>query len=50
MPSVDQLVQARRLPPGDARARAAVPKVEVRSGGDLWALRPAAGKLDSIAG
>ena len=35
---------------GDARARAAVPKLQTPPGGDLWALRPAAGQLDSIAG
>ncbi|MFJ6902133.1 hypothetical protein [Streptomyces hokutonensis] len=50
MPSADQLVQAHWLPPGDAGARAAVPKLEARPGGDLWALRPAAEQLDSIAG
>ncbi|WP_131815947.1 hypothetical protein [Streptomyces sp. 3213.3] len=38
------------MPPGDARASAAVPKLEARPGGDLCALRPAAGKPDSIAG
>ncbi|MEV5532510.1 alginate lyase family protein [Streptomyces prunicolor] len=35
---------------GDARAKAAVPKLEAPPGGDLWALRPAAEQLDSIAG
>jgi hypothetical protein len=35
---------------GDARARAAVPKLQTPPGGDLWALRPAAEQLDSIAG
>ncbi|WP_262062337.1 alginate lyase family protein [Streptomyces sp. STR69] len=35
---------------GDARARAAVPKLEAPPGGDLWALRPAAEQLDSITG
>ena len=35
---------------GDARARAAVPKLQTPPGGDLWALRPAAGQLDSITG
>ncbi|WP_043683351.1 alginate lyase family protein [Streptomyces xylophagus] len=35
---------------GDARAQAAVPKLEAPPGGDLWALRPAAEQLDSIAG
>ncbi|MEV0038792.1 alginate lyase family protein [Streptomyces sp. NPDC050804] len=35
---------------GDARARAAVPRLETPPGGDLWALRPAAEQLDSIAG
>ncbi|MFE7856976.1 alginate lyase family protein [Streptomyces sp. NPDC057403] len=35
---------------GDEAARAAVGKLEVPPGGDLWALRPAAEQLDSIAG
>ncbi|WP_371551150.1 alginate lyase family protein [Streptomyces sp. NBC_00554] len=35
---------------GDKAARAAVPKLETPPGGDLWALRPAAEQLDSIAG
>jgi hypothetical protein len=35
---------------GDAQAKAAVPKLEAPPGGDLWALRPAAEQLDSIAG
>ncbi|WP_328680250.1 alginate lyase family protein [Streptomyces sp. NBC_00322] len=35
---------------GDARARAAVPRLQTPPGGDLWALRPAAEQLDSIAG
>jgi hypothetical protein len=35
---------------GDRVARAAVPKLEAPPGGDLWALRPAAEQLDSIAG
>ena len=35
---------------GDARAKAAVPKLETPPGGDLWALRPAAEQLDSITG
>ncbi|MFF7645705.1 alginate lyase family protein [Streptomyces canus] len=35
---------------GDARARRAVPALEAPPGGDLWALRPAAEQLDSIAG
>ncbi|WP_371749430.1 alginate lyase family protein [Streptomyces sp. NBC_01283] len=35
---------------GDAAARKAVPKLETPPGGDLWALRPAAEQLDSIAG
>ncbi|MFI6549752.1 alginate lyase family protein [Streptomyces prunicolor] len=35
---------------GDTRAKAAVPKLEAPPGGDLWALRPAAEQLDSIAG
>ncbi|GAA3116087.1 alginate lyase family protein [Streptomyces rectiviolaceus] len=35
---------------GDAAAREAVPKLETPPGGDLWALRPAAEQLDSIAG
>ncbi|MFI6340355.1 alginate lyase family protein [Streptomyces sp. NPDC050535] len=35
---------------GDRAARAAVPKLEAPPGGDLWALRPAAEQLDSIAG
>ncbi|WP_372352715.1 alginate lyase family protein [Streptomyces sp. KL116D] len=35
---------------GDAAARAAVPHLETPPGGDLWALRPAAEQLDSIAG
>jgi len=35
---------------GDAKAKAAVPKLEAPPGGDLWALRPAAEQLDSIAG
>lgn len=35
---------------GDRAAKAAVPKLESPPGGDLWALRPAAEQLDSIAG
>ncbi|MGP4009456.1 alginate lyase family protein [Streptomyces sp. 4N124] len=35
---------------GDVRARQAVPLLEAPPGGDLWALRPAAEQLDSIAG
>jgi hypothetical protein len=35
---------------GDARAKAAVPRLQAPPGGDLWALRPAAEQLDSIAG
>ncbi|HET6357991.1 alginate lyase family protein [Streptomyces sp.] len=35
---------------GDPRARAAVPRLQPPPGGDLWALRPAAEQLDSIAG
>lgn len=35
---------------GDRAARAAVSKLEAPPGGDLWALRPAAEQLDSIAG
>lgn len=35
---------------GDPAARAAVPDLESPPGGDLWALRPAAEQLDSIAG
>ncbi|MFD4474846.1 alginate lyase family protein [Streptomyces sp. NPDC058471] len=35
---------------GDPAARKAVPKLETPPGGDLWALRPAAEQLDSIAG
>jgi hypothetical protein len=35
---------------GDPRARRAVPLLEAPPGGDLWALRPAAEQLDSIAG
>ncbi|MEV6794256.1 alginate lyase family protein [Streptomyces sp. NPDC051320] len=35
---------------GDGRARAAVPELQAPPGGDLWALRPAAEQLDSIAG
>ncbi|MET7455538.1 alginate lyase family protein [Streptomyces sp. NPDC005574] len=35
---------------GDTRARRAVPLLEEPPGGDLWALRPAAEQLDSIAG
>jgi len=35
---------------GDRAAKAAVPKLEAPPGGDLWALRPAAEQLDSIAG
>ncbi|MGX9887805.1 alginate lyase family protein [Streptomyces sp. NPDC002276] len=35
---------------GDARAKAAVPKLETPPAGDLWALRPAAEQLDSITG
>ncbi|MFI2351513.1 alginate lyase family protein [Streptomyces sp. NPDC019443] len=35
---------------GDRKARAAVPRLETPPGGDLWALRPAAEQLDSIAG
>ncbi|MEV3912108.1 alginate lyase family protein [Streptomyces canus] len=34
----------------DTRARRAVPLLEAPPGGDLWALRPAAEQLDSIAG
>ncbi|MFC8124188.1 alginate lyase family protein [Streptomyces sp. NPDC057302] len=35
---------------GDTAARKALPKLETPPGGDLWALRPAAEQLDSIAG
>lgn len=35
---------------GDRAVRAAVSKLEAPPGGDLWALRPAAEQLDSIAG
>ncbi|WP_433917807.1 alginate lyase family protein [Streptomyces canus] len=35
---------------GDTRARRAVASLEAPPGGDLWALRPAAEQLDSIAG
>ncbi|MDQ1073438.1 alginate lyase family protein [Streptomyces canus] len=35
---------------GDMPARRAVPLLEAPPGGDLWALRPAAEQLDSIAG
>jgi hypothetical protein len=35
---------------GDPRARRAVPSLQEPPGGDLWALRPAAEQLDSIAG
>ncbi|MFJ2240688.1 alginate lyase family protein [Streptomyces sp. NPDC087859] len=35
---------------GDSRARRAVPQLQEPPGGDLWALRPAAEQLDSIAG
>ncbi|MEV6943605.1 alginate lyase family protein [Streptomyces sp. NPDC051172] len=35
---------------GDKAAQQAVPKLEAQPGGDLWALRPAAEQLDSIAG
>lgn len=35
---------------GDRRAKAAVPKLQAPPGGDIWALRPAAEQLDSIAG
>jgi hypothetical protein len=35
---------------GDARARTAVRLLQAPPGGDLWALRPAAEQLDSIAG
>ncbi|MHC8421351.1 alginate lyase family protein [Streptomyces sp. NB004] len=35
---------------GDVAARRALPLLEVPPGGDLWALRPAAEQLDSIAG
>ncbi|MGW6269579.1 MULTISPECIES: alginate lyase family protein [unclassified Streptomyces] len=35
---------------GDTAARRAVPKLQTPPGGDLWALRPAAEQLDSIAG
>ncbi|MFF7607758.1 alginate lyase family protein [Streptomyces parvulus] len=35
---------------GDGAARRAVPLLEAPPGGDLWALRPAAEQLDSIAG
>ncbi|MFJ4359571.1 alginate lyase family protein [Streptomyces massasporeus] len=35
---------------GDRRARRAVPLLQAPPGGDLWALRPAAEQLDSIAG
>ncbi|MFD9488481.1 alginate lyase family protein [Streptomyces sp. NPDC059991] len=35
---------------GDKKARAAVSKLQAPPAGDLWALRPAAEQLDSIAG
>ncbi|MFJ2649322.1 alginate lyase family protein [Streptomyces sp. NPDC087420] len=35
---------------GDSKARAAVPLLQAPPGGDVWALRPAAEQLDSIAG
>ncbi|MFG3320640.1 alginate lyase family protein [Streptomyces sp. NPDC048171] len=35
---------------GDSAARRALPLLETPPGGDLWALRPAAEQLDSIAG
>jgi hypothetical protein len=35
---------------GNSRARRAVPLLQEPPGGDLWALRPAAEQLDSIAG
>ncbi|MCQ9129655.1 alginate lyase family protein [Streptomyces hilarionis] len=35
---------------GDGRARRAVPALPEPPGGDLWALRPAAEQLDSLAG
>ncbi len=35
---------------GDRAAKAAVPRRQAPPGGDLWALRPAAEQLDSIAG
>ncbi|QIQ05795.1 alginate lyase family protein [Streptomyces liangshanensis] len=35
---------------GDSKARAAVPRLQAPPAGDLWALRPAAEQLDSIAG
>ncbi|NUP37625.1 MAG: alginate lyase family protein [Streptomyces sp.] len=35
---------------GDKAAQQAVPQLEAPPGGDLWALRPAAEQLDSIAG
>ncbi|MFE2098990.1 alginate lyase family protein [Streptomyces sp. NPDC059468] len=35
---------------GDAAAKAAVSELQAPPGGDLWALRPAAEQLDSIAG
>ncbi|GAA3158580.1 alginate lyase family protein [Streptomyces rameus] len=35
---------------GDPAAVAAVPRLQAPPGGDLWALRPAAEQLDSIAG
>ncbi|MFJ1808161.1 MULTISPECIES: alginate lyase family protein [unclassified Streptomyces] len=35
---------------GDRQAQRAVPSLEEPPGGDLWALRPAAEQLDSIAG
>ncbi|WP_432100551.1 alginate lyase family protein [Streptomyces sp. WAC 04229] len=35
---------------GDGAARRALPLLETPPGGDLWALRPAAEQLDSIAG
>jgi hypothetical protein len=35
---------------GDAKAKAAVPLLQAPPTGDLWALRPAAEQLDSIAG
>ncbi|MFF1688705.1 MULTISPECIES: alginate lyase family protein [unclassified Streptomyces] len=35
---------------GSAAAKRAVPQLETPPGGDLWALRPAAEQLDSIAG
>ncbi|WP_327237572.1 alginate lyase family protein [Streptomyces sp. NBC_01317] len=35
---------------GDSKARAAVPLLQAPPNGDVWALRPAAEQLDSIAG